>query len=337
MPRRPVAVFAIAPWAFDGVFPADLVTRLRQLVDIDPATTYTSFEGPSAAAALARTDILLTGWGCPRIDATVLEAAPRLRALVHAAGTVKTSVDPVVFERGLLVSTAAEANAVPVADYTMAMLVLSAKQVFGRARRYATAVEGDPADWLSGAGTGLHGCTVGVIGASRVGRLVLRRLREFDVEILLYDPYLTATDATRLGAEAVGLDDLCRRSDLVTVHAPALPETRHMLDSRRLDLLPDGATVINTARGSLVDTQALTRLCATGRISAVLDVTDPEPLPPGHPLLGLPNVLVTPHLAGAQGREMRRLGEFAVAEVNRLLSGTPLLGRVQPEQLPYIA
>lgn len=110
-----------------------------------------------------------------------------------------------------------------------------------------------------------------------------------------------------------------------------------MLDDRRLNLLPDGATVINTARGSLIDTEALTRLCATGRISAVLDVTDPEPRPPGHPLLDLPNVLVTPHLAGAQGREMRRLGEFAVAEVRRLLSGTPLLGQVQPEQLPYIA
>ncbi|MGS2648253.1 hydroxyacid dehydrogenase [Streptosporangium sp. G12] len=337
MPRRPVAAFAIAPWAFGGVFPADLVTRLRHLVDIDPAMTFTSFEGPSAAAVLARADILLTGWGCPRIDATVLEAAPRLRALVHAAGTVKTSVDPVVFERGLLVSTAAEANAVPVADYTMAMLVLGAKQVFGRARRYATAVEGGPVDWLSGDGTGLHGCTVGVIGASRVGRLVLRRLREFDVEVLLYDPYLTATEASRLGAEAVDVDDLCRRSDLVTVHAPALPETRHMLDGRRLDLLPDGATVINTARGALIDTEALTRLCATGRISAVLDVTDPEPLPPGHPLFGLPNVLITPHLAGAQGREMRRLGEFAVAEVSRFLNGTPLLGRVQPEQLPYIA
>ncbi|MEU4834160.1 hydroxyacid dehydrogenase [Streptosporangium sp. NPDC023615] len=337
MPRRPVAVFAIAPWAFGGVFPADLVTRLRHLVDIDPATTFTSFEGPSAAAVLARTDILLTGWGCPRVDAAVLEAAPRLRALVHAAGTVKTSVDPVVFERGLLVSTAAEANAVPVADYTMAMLVLGAKQVFGRARRYAAAVEGGPADWLSGDGTGLHGCTVGVIGASRVGRLVLRRLREFDVEVLLYDPYLTADDAHRLGAEAVGMDDLCRRSHLVTVHAPALPETRHMLDGRRLDLLPDGATVVNTARGSLIDTEALTRACVTGRISAVLDVTDPEPLPSGHPLLALPNVLVTPHLAGAQGREMRRLGEFAVAEVGRFLSGIPLLGQVQPEQLPYMA
>ncbi|WP_043622527.1 hydroxyacid dehydrogenase [Nonomuraea candida] len=337
MPRRPVAVFAIAPWAFGGVFPADLLTRLRRLVDFDPATTFTSFDGPAAAAALAEADLLVTGWGCPRIDAGVLAAAPRLRALVHAAGTVKARVDPVVFERGVVVSSAAEANAVPVADYTLAMLVLGAKRVFSRARRYAAAVPGAPADWLQGDGTGLHDCTVGVIGASRIGRLVLRRLRAFDVEVLLYDPYVNAAEAAALGAEPVGMDELCRRSDLVTVHAPALPETRHLLDAGRLALLPDGALVVNTARGSLIDTDALTRECLTGRISAVLDVTEPEPLPPGHPLFALPNVLITPHLAGAQGRELRRLGEFAVAEVGRFVSGAPLLGRVEPEQLPYIA
>ncbi|MDP4501649.1 hydroxyacid dehydrogenase [Nonomuraea turcica] len=335
MPRRPVAVFAIAPWALGGVFPPDLVTRLRQLVDIDPGTTFTSFEG--AEAALAEADILVTGWGCPRIDAGVLTAAPRLRAIVHSAGTVKAIVDPLVFERGLIVSSAAEANAVPVADYTMAMLVLGAKQAFSRARRYAAAVEGTPRDWLAGEGTGLHDCTVGVIGASRIGRLVLRRLQSYDVEVLLYDPYVTAAEASDLGVEQVSMDDLCRRSDLVTVHAPALPETRHLLDGRRLDLLPDGAVVVNTARGSLIDTEALTRSCADGRISAILDVTDPEPLPPGHPLFSLPNVMITPHLAGAQGRELRRLGEFAVDEVGRFLSGAPLLGRVEPEHLSYIA
>jgi phosphoglycerate dehydrogenase-like enzyme len=334
--RRPVAVFALAPWAFADVFPPDLVTRLRQLVDVDP-TTFTSFDGPAAATALAQADVLLTGWGCPRIDADLLAAAPRLRAVVHAAGTVKTRLDPVVFERGLVVSSAAQVNAVPVADYTMAMLVLGTKRAFSRAGRYATAAEGAPRDWLSGDGTGLHDCTVGVIGASRVGRLVLDRLRAFDVEVLLHDPHVTRAEAARLGAEPVGVDELCRRSDVVTVHAPALPETRHLLDARRLALLPDHALVVNTARGSLIDTEALTGACAAGRVSAILDVTEPEPLPAGHPLFALPNVLITPHLAGAQGRELRRLGEFAVAEVGRFLKGLPLLGRIEPERLPYIA
>ena len=337
MPRRPVAVFALAPWAFADVFPPDLVTRLRQLVDVDPTVTFTSFDTPVAAAALAEADVLITGWGCPRIDAGVLAAAPRLRAVVHAAGSVKSHIDPVVFQHGLVVSSAAEVNAVPVADYTMAVLVLGAKHAFSRASRYATATEGTPRDWLSGAGSGLHGCTVGVIGASRIGRLVLQRLRSFDVEVLLNDPHVTPAESASLGAELVGVDDLCRRSDIVTVHAPALPETHHLLDGRRLGLLPEGALVVNTARGSLIDTEALTRACSTGRVSAILDVTEPEPLPPGHPLFALPNVFVTPHLAGAQGRELRRIGEFAVAEVGRFLKGAPLAGLVEPERLPYTA
>ncbi|GAB4005772.1 hypothetical protein GCM10029992_54610 [Glycomyces albus] len=139
---------------------------------------------------------------------------------------------------------------------------------------------------------------VGIVGASRIGRAVIGLLADHGVRTLIADPYLGPREARELGAEPVGLDDLCRRSDLVSLHAPALPETAGMIDARRLALLRDGAALINTARGSLVDTAALTAECATGRISAVLDVTDPEPLPPDHPLLRLPNVFVTPTWPG---------------------------------------
>ena len=330
MAPRSIAVFALEPWARDGAFPPDVVRRLAGLVDLDPDVTLTSFATPAALKALAHTEILISGWGCPRVDAGVLDAAPKLRACVHAAGTVKNHLDPVVFERGLLVSSAAAANAVPVAEYTIAAITLGAKRAFARARAYAA----DPAVVArSPVDSGLLGCTVGVVGASRIGRLVLDGLRRLDVAVLLHDPYLTPREARRLGAEPVTLDSLCRRSDLLTIHAPALPETRHLLDDRRLALMPDGAVLINTARGSLVDTDALTRECATGRISAVLDVTEPEPLPPGHPLLAMPNVFITPHLAGAQGRELRRLGEFATDEVGRLVRGEPLQGGVEAHQL----
>jgi phosphoglycerate dehydrogenase-like enzyme len=304
--------------------------RLCRLVDIDPQLTVTSFQLPAAVSALSRAEILISGWGCPRVDGPVLDAAPKLRACIHAAGTVKIHLDPVVFQRGLIVSSAAAANAVPVAEYTIAALTFAAKSAFARARSYA----GDPSNGRKvDAGSGLLGRTVGVVGASRIGRLVLDRLRQFDVTVLLYDPHLAPPEARRLGAEPVDLDTLCRRSDVLTIHAPALPETYHLIDERRLGLMPHGATVINTARGSLIDTDALARECGTGRLSAVLDVTDPEPLPAGHPLLRLPNVFVTPHIAGTQGRELRRLGEFAVADIERLLRGEPLLGAVYADQL----
>jgi phosphoglycerate dehydrogenase-like enzyme len=338
VPERPVAVLAMQPWALPGLFPADLLERLRTLVRLEPGpalTSFDSFDTDEATSVLRGADVLVTGWGCPRIDSAVLATAPRLRAVIHSAGSVKGHLDPAVFAGGITVSSAAQANAVPVAEYTVSAMVFAAKRVFARASWYAH--DRAAGDWRSGQGTGLFGRTVGIIGASRTGRLVLDRLRAHNVRLLLADPYVTAEQAIALGAELVDLDELCRRSELVSVHAPALPETYHLLDARRLALLQDGATLINTARGSLVDTAALVGHCATGRIDAVLDVTDPEPLPPGHPLLGLPNVLVTPHLAGSQGRELRRLGDFTVAEVARFVRGEPLHGAICFSDLHRIA
>ncbi|MBT0768537.1 hydroxyacid dehydrogenase [Kineosporia sp. J2-2] len=330
-----MAAFALAVRAHRQAFPGPLRERLGRTVTIDPDAVLTDFRTPAARRALATVEILVSGWGCPRIDEDVLTAAPHLRAVVHAAGTVKALIAPAVYERGVVVSSAAQANAVPVAEFTIATMVLGAKQVFARARRYAA----DPARITSPApaGAGLAGSIVGVIGASRIGRLVMRRLRDLDVRVLLADPHAGPAVAAQFGAELVTLDTLCARSDIVTLHAPALPETRGLIGERRLSLMPDGALFINTARGSLVDTAALVRHCAPGRISAVLDVTDPEPLPAGHPLLKLDNVYVTPHLAGAEGKEVYRLGEFAVAEVERLVRGEPLAGQVEREELPFIA
>ncbi|MGH3588303.1 MAG: hydroxyacid dehydrogenase, partial [Pseudonocardia sp.] len=317
---HPKAALAMDPRLAPEVFPDDVVERLRRVVHFDPVAR-TDLDG------IADVEILLTGWSCPRIDADVLDRARRLRAVIHAAGTVKGHIGPEVFARGVTVSAASEANARPVAEFTVAAMVLAAKRAFLHARRYTRAEPEMSA--LPHEDSGLVGQTVGIVGASRVGRMVLERLAPFDVRVLVSDPYLDRRAAGRLGAELVDLDDLFRRADMVSLHAPRLPETDRLVDARRLALLRDGAVVINTARGSLVDTDALTRGCGTGRISAVLDVTDPEPLPPSHPLLGMPHVFVTPHIAGSRGRELRRMGEFAVAEVERLVRGEPLRGLVR--------
>jgi len=312
------------------VFPHDVVERLERVVDFDPVAR-TDLDGES----ISDIDILLTGWSCPRIDADVLDRAHRLRAVIHAAGTVKGHVGPEVFARGVTVSAASEANARPVAEFTVAAMVLAAKQAFLRARVYTSAESAWSAQPHED--SGLVGLTVGIVGASRVGRMVVERLAPFDVRVLVSDPYLDRRAAAELGAELVEPDALFRRADIVSIHAPRLAETHHLVDARRLALLRDGGMVINTARGSLIDTDALTRECATGRISAVLDVTDPEPLPPSHPLLTMPQVFVTPHIAGSRGRELRRMGEFAVAEVERLVRGEPLRGLVRGDDLARIA
>ncbi|MEU5129414.1 hydroxyacid dehydrogenase [Streptomyces mobaraensis] len=285
--------------------------------------------------SLADADVVVTGWGTTLVlDEETLAAAPRLRALVHTGGSVRTIVTSAVWERGLTVSSAADVNAGPVAEFAYAQIALAAKRALGTAAGYR-------AGWWPafGAREGADGRTVGVVGASRIGRRVLSRLHgsEAGYRILLYDPYVSAVDAKRLGAELTDIHTLCATSSIVTLHAPELPETRRLLNAERLALMPDGATVVNTARGALVDTDALVRECASGRLDAFLDVTDPEPLPVGHALLTLPNVFLTPHIAGCQGDEVRRLGAFAVDEVGRLARGEPLLGAIRREEWARMA
>ncbi|MFD7157796.1 hydroxyacid dehydrogenase [Kribbella sp. NPDC059898] len=289
----------------------------------------------SVADELAAAEVLLTGWSCPRITAEVLDAAPKLRAIVHAAGTIKTFVDPVVFERGVEVSSAAAANAIPVAEFTVAAIVLAAKRAFRQRDWYRTSGTKRP---LPGAPIlGTLGTTVGVLGASRIGRQVIERLRHLDVDVLVSDPYLSRAEAAALGARWCELPELFAASEIVTVHAPLLPETRGLVTAELLAAMPDGGVLINTARGPVVDHAALERECVAGRLDAVLDVTDPEPLPPDSPMLRLPNVFITPHLAGAMGNESTRLGDAAVAELERLAAGQPLAHPITHADLGRIA
>lgn len=164
--------------------------------------------------------------------------------------------------------------------------------ILGRRERLRT--ERVSPGWGFVPGIGNHGRRVGVIGASRIGRRVIELLRPFDLRVSLTDPYVDEAGAAALGVPLLPLDDLLRTCDIVTVHAPDTPETHRLIDRRALALMPDGAVLVNTARGALVDHDALIDELRAGRLSAILDVTDPEPLPADSPLLDLPNAFVTP-------------------------------------------
>ncbi|MEU4092100.1 hydroxyacid dehydrogenase [Streptomyces sp. NPDC026673] len=318
--------------ARETVLTAAALERLSRVARVDPALLVVDFGDPAVAEPLAEAEVLLTGWGCPPLDAAALARMPGLRGVVHAAGSVKHHITDAVWQRGIPVSSAAAANALPVAEYTVAAVLFSNKRVLASARAYREARHRVPPTAVS-PDVGNYRRTVGVVGASRIGRRVVELLRPFDLRLLVHDPYLDPGEAVALGVEPVELDRLCRLSDVVTVHAPELPETRHLFDSRRLALLRDGATLINTSRGSLVDTAALTRELVSGRLHAVLDVTDPEPLPADSPLYELPNVLLTPHVAGSLGNELTRLADTAIEEIERLAHGVPFAHAVHPDTL----
>ncbi|MGH6655222.1 MAG: hydroxyacid dehydrogenase [Actinocrinis sp.] len=323
------------PAHLPALFPAPLLSGLLQSADLDPARCVRSFAEPGYRDELAAVEVLITGWGCPAIDESALEVMPRLRAILHSAGSVRYFVSESCWERGILVSTAAQANAVPVAEFTLAAILFAAKDAFGARERYRTThLHQNSAD---NARLGAVGRKVGVIGASRVGRLVLERLRTTDLDVHLSDPYVTADEATALGARLLDLDDLLATCDIVSLHAPDLPQTRHLLDRRRLALIPDSGVFINTARGAIVDERALIDELESGRISAVLDVTAEEPPADDSPLYRLPNVFLTPHIAGSLGNELSRLGQTVADELDHYRTGQPLVGGIPQADLSRIA
>jgi len=336
MRARPIAVLAMAPALTPDLFTPEHHARLATLALLPDPQPLTRFDDARAATLLARAEVLLTSWGSPRIDAAALARAPRLAAIIHAAGTVKGHVDPCCFERGIRVSSAAAANAIPVAEFALAAILLAGKRAFRLQHRYAE-VRNYRLWWNEVPPIGNYRKVVGVVGASRIGRLVMQHLRAFEFSVLVADPYLSAEEAAQCGAEKTELDGLLRGSDVVSLHAPSLPETRHLLDARRLALLRDGAVLVNTARGALVDGDALRAELVAGRIDAVIDTTDPEILAADSPLYDLPNVFLTPHIAGAMGTETQRMATLALDEIERFAKGEPLAHEIRLEDLARIA
>ncbi|MGA4670424.1 hydroxyacid dehydrogenase [Propionibacteriaceae bacterium Y1923] len=283
---------------------------------------------------LAEARVVVTGWGSARLDPEVFARAPRLTALVHTAGTVKAVLDPSAWHRpGFVVSSQVEANAAPVAAHTAALVVLALRGTLGLRERYRR----DRRDlftrrgWVTDPSRGLAGRSVGILSASRIGREVIELLRPHPVQVLLYDPYVSPAEAEALGVTWVAsLTELAERSDVFSIHAPWLPETEGMVDAEVLAALHDDATVVNTARGAIVDEAALVAELVTGRLNAVLDVTWPEPPADDSPLWDLDNVFLTPHVAGSLGSELAVMGGQAVDEVLRLLAGKALRHEVDP-------
>jgi phosphoglycerate dehydrogenase-like enzyme len=296
---------------------------LREFVPRQPAVILTDLASDAARAALARTEVLITGWGIPQLSTADLAAAPSLRAVLHAGGQASSVLPAAAWDSGLLIGNAGAANAVPVAEYSVAMILLAGAAAFEardiyRLRRSAIDREAEFSE------AGNYGCVVGIVGASRIGRLVIQMLRSHDVEVIVYDPYVAPMEIRNLGARPADLHALMAESDVVSVHAPLNRETRGLIGRECLAAMKAGATIVNTSRGAVIDQAALIVELESGRIRAILDVTDPEVLEPGNPLYDLPNVFLTPHMAGSKGRELRRIGLHVARELARLSLGQPL-------------
>lgn len=332
-PSGPLTLLVMDDQTFASQFDADTLARLSGIARLADPAPVVSLDDPRITAILPQVQVLLTSWGCPTLSAADLDRMPALEAIVHAAGSVRGFVPDDVYDRGITVTNAADANAFPVAEYTLAAILADGKHTAWaarstRARRINTwSVE------THGTGIGNRGRAIGIVGFSRVGRAVVELLKPHRMTVLVADPYADAEEVSAAGAALVPLEELLPRVDVLSIHAPDTPETHGMIGARELAGLTDGVTVINTARGRLLDHDALAAECASGRLSAVLDVTWPEPLPPDSPLWDLDNVVITPHIAGSLGTEVAEMARSAIADLEAIIAHRPPQHAVNPRTI----
>ncbi len=322
------------------VVPRSVYVEMFRPQDLELLAQHARVTGPfdkkdddALRAALSEAVAAIGGWGTPKFERQLLDCAPRLKLLAYSAGSVKHIVGDEFFDRGLRITTSASANAVPVAQFTVGMMVTMLKQVPWLATAMARC-DGDEVRRRMAQVRELQDMRIGLVGASRVGCEVIRLLKNYPgLDILVSDPYLTPAAAANLGVRLASLEEVSG-CEVVSVHAPLLPETIGMFDARILGLLPDHAVFINTSRGALVNEEALIAQMQRRPIYAALDVTFPEPPAADSPLRREPNILLTPHIAGAMRQAKRDMGRLAIDQVIRFLRGESLTCEVTREMLP---
>ena len=283
---------------------------------------------------LEEVDILFTGWYSPRLEGAYLRRMPHLKAVFHGGGTIKFIVSDEFWEREIPICSAYMANAIPVAEFTQAAILMSLKRVWSLSREAQRERRWGRCEAVPGA----YRSVVGLLSLGAIGRLVAERFRTSDLQLVAFDPFTSPSDAAKLGVRLVSLEELFSASDVVSIHAPLLPETRGMVTGVMIDSMKQGATLINTARGALIrETEMVEVLRRRTDLTAFLDVVEVEPLPVSSPLFEMPNVVLTPHMAGSVGNECRRMGAFMSEELARFRAKRPLLWRISSEQCARMA
>ncbi|HLS15336.1 MAG TPA: hydroxyacid dehydrogenase [Beutenbergiaceae bacterium] len=327
---------AIRPQEFSLLYDDAAAARLKELGTVD----FAGDDGPKVAlpdAVADSYDVLITSWSTQRFEPETL-AGSRLRLAVHSAGSVRGLFAKSVLNNGMrLAQGGAAAMALPVAEMSLTLTLALLRNLHTHDRGLQTT-----RDWTEGGrgmlGNSIQAQRIGVVGLSRTGRHYTSMLRGLGVEqILAYDPYTSAADAEALGVQLVDLDELCRSSGVVAVHAPTTPETKHLLNAEKFALMADDTIVVNTARSWVLEEQALLAEVSSGRLRAGLDVFDTEPLPADSGFYGLPNVLITPHVAGGTVEARHAQGATVIAEVERFLRGAPLEQEVTADNYDRLA
>lgn len=328
-------LFILDKKVIDQVYPSSIKKEIEKLVEIvaPPLSREEVYENKEI---LRDVEVIFSSWGGPKLDADFLEAAPNLKALFYAAGSVKKIVTNASWEKRIKIINANVANAVPVAEYTLSQILFSLKngwQMVRKVRKTKTYP-----DWPHANIKGAFGSTIGLISLSTVGRKVNELLEHFDIKVLAYDPFVDEREAKELNVELCSLEEIFLRSDVVSLHSPLLDETKGMITGQHISSMKKNGVFINTARGAIVkESEMVQVLKQRPDLTAILDVTYPEPPKPDSDLFTLPNVVLTPHIAGSEGKETGRMGAYMLEELKRYIKGEKLKWEVTKEAFKHMA
>ena len=279
-------------------------------------------------------DIAITSWGNHNFTKEVLDEAPNLKLVMHAAGSVKPVVSDEMWKRGIRCCASTEPLGIGVAECALGFAISACKNFYMCSEDIHNGGWGESRPNCRE----LYDINVGVVSAGFVGRHFIKLMQNFGVNVLVYDPFLSDERAEAIGATKVDFETLLKESDILSIHAPSIPETKHMFNANTLPLMKKDAILINTARGSIVDEEALYNHMAAGNLKyACLDVFEPEPLLPENPLRTLKNCILTPHLAGLTSNGKLRIGAHAADEIERFLKGEKLHCEVTEDMMATIA
>jgi len=285
---------------------------------------------------LNQVDLIFSGWGAPVFDKEFLDVTPNLKVIFYGAGTMKSLLTDEVWERGIRVTTSSSANSIPVAEFTLAEIIFSLKNGWQLSRKVKE--ERTFENGIFQPATGVFRSTVGIVSLSTIGKRVINHLENFDVNIVVYDPFATKEDEEKYGVTLVSLEEMFEISDVVSLHSPLLPATEGMITSKHFKSMKENATFINTSRGAVIrENELIDVLKEREDLTALLDVTNPEPPVKDSSLYTLPNIVLTPHIAGSVGLEIARLGEYMYEEAKNYIEQSELTYEITKETYERMA
>jgi len=326
-------LFVLDNYAYDVIYGPAEREEIARLVDVY-APRQSAGDVAANLSILGDAEVIFSGWGGPKLDDAFLAAAPRLKAVFYGAGSIKYMLTDAFWCRSIAITSAYGILAVSVAEFTLAEIFFSLK----RGWHCVLAAKRDGAHAPREPVAGGYGSTVGIISLGMVGRRVCGLLKQFDLKVVAHDPFVDSATAAELGVELCTLDEVFRRSDVVSLHTPWLKETEGMITGEHIRMMKRSATFINTSRGAIVrENEMIEALRARPDVFAVLDVTYPEPPVPGSLLWTLPNVVLTPHIAGPMDGECRRMGQAMIGELKRFLAGDKLQWGISHEMSKKLA